>query len=83
MNKKKTAHKRKTAQKRKIAYIYAVLTKKRTVIFQNEGYDFNVPKLVEKKTARLLRKTGLFKFEKVVDEDKRSDQKGQEENKEK
>ena len=77
MNKKKTARKRKTAQKRKkIAYIYAVLTKKRTVIFQNEIYDFNVPKLVDMKTARLLKKIGFFEFEKVRDEDKGSDQEG-------
>ena len=83
MNKRKTARKRKTALKKKIAYIYAVLTKKRTVIFQNEIYDYNVPKLVEMKTARLLKMTGFFEFEKVRDEDKRSDQERQEENKEK
>jgi len=56
--------------------VCAILTEKRTVTFYNERYDLNVPKIVDKKTARLLRKTGLFKFEKMRDENQRSDQKG-------
>ncbi|MBU2597659.1 MAG: helix-turn-helix transcriptional regulator [Actinobacteria bacterium] len=56
--------------------VCAILTEKRTVTFYNERYDRNVPKIVNVKTARFLRKTGLFKFEKMRDENQRSDQKG-------
>lgn len=66
MKKKKTARKRKTAQKRKkIAYIYAILTEKKSVTYLSEIYILNIPKIVDKKTARYLRKTGLFKFERI------------------
>jgi len=67
--------------RKKTAYVYAILKEKRTVTFHNERYNLNVPKIVDKKTARLLKETGLFKFEKVSDENQGSNQKRQEENK--
>ncbi len=83
MKKRKTARKRKTALKKKTVYVNAILKDKKSFCIKNERYDKDIPKTVDKKTARLLRATGFFKFERIVNEDKGSHQKRQEENKEK
>ena len=53
--------------------VFAILTEKRTYTVFGVQYEQDTPLIVDIKTAKYLKNTGLFKFERIVDEDKRSD----------
>lgn len=57
--------KKKTARVKKITYYDAILKKKKSVTFHDERYDLDIPKIVDGKTARYLRNTGLFKIKRI------------------
>ena len=62
---KKKARAKRKARAKKITYYDAILKKKKSVTFHDEKYDLDVPKIVDGKTARYLRNTGLFKVKRI------------------
>ena len=49
---------------KKIKQVLAILTRKKTYTYKGIMYMENMPMLANIKTARYLRNTGLFRFEK-------------------
>jgi len=58
---------------KKRQHVFAILIEKRTYTVFGVQYEQDTPLIVDIKTARYLKNTGLFKFERITDEDKRSD----------
>lgn len=57
---------------KKRQHVKAILKEKRTVTVFGVIYEFEVPKIVDIKTARYLKNTGLFKFERIEEAEKKS-----------